>query len=82
MKAARLWRVARVFGFAALGGTTLGIGAFLLGYFGSMFFMPRSNIGPLLGFFTGPVGVAVGLLCGGIYGAQRETRRPAVSSPN
>ena len=42
--------------------------SFLAGFFGPMFLMPESNLGPLLGLFiTGPLGFLVGLLLGTLW---------------
>lgn len=50
------------------GGITIGIIGFILGFFGPMILTPNSNQGPLLGiFFTGPAGVLLGLVVGGLY---------------
>lgn len=48
---------------ALLGGAL----AFAVGFFGPMIFTPHSNIGPLLGFFTGPAGALIGAIAGGLY---------------
>lgn len=44
-----------------------GVIAFIAGFFGPMIFLSDSNTGPLLGFFTAPVGFIAGLLGGGVY---------------
>src|SRR5215831_20752878 len=43
-----------------------GIG-FAAGFFGPMIFAPEANQGPLLGFFTGPIGFFIGAVGGAIY---------------
>ena len=51
-----------------------GIG-FAGGFFGPMIFSPGANQGPMLGiFFTGPLGVLVGAIGGGIYWLARGRR--------
>ncbi len=48
-------------GFAA----TVTLIAFLAGFVGPMIFMPKSNMGPLIGLLcTGPAGLVVGLVWG------------------
>jgi len=46
----------------------LGIAAFAGGSIGAVIFMPESNIAPLVGFFTGPMGAVAGLVLGLIVG--------------
>ena len=49
-------------------GYGLSIISSLAGFFGPMFLMPESNLGPLLGLFiTGPLGFLVGLLLGTLW---------------
>ncbi len=49
-------------------GFGLGIISCLAGFFGPIFLMPESNLGPLLGIFiTGPLGFLVGLLLGTLW---------------
>ena len=55
---------------------TGGIG-FTAGFFGPMILAPGANQGPLLGFFTGPLGVLAGAVGGGIYWRARGRRAEA-----
>lgn len=65
----RWWRHENPIGFALFVG---GI-AFLVGFVGPLLFTPDANQGPLLGiFYTGPVGVLVGLAWGILRAAQRR----------
>ena len=53
-----------------------GIG-FVGGFFGPMLLAPQANQGPMLGIFiTGPGGVVLGAVAGGIYGMLRVRRSP------
>ncbi len=53
-----------------------GIG-FLSGFFGPMIFAPQSNQGPMLGIFiTGPLGVILGGIGGGLWWNSRRKRNP------
>jgi hypothetical protein len=47
---------------ALLGGAL----CFVLGFFGPMMFSD-SNLGPIAGFFTGPMGAVLGAVAGGLY---------------
>jgi hypothetical protein len=64
------------------GGITFGIIGFILGFFGPMLLTPSSNQGPLLGFFFGPVGLALGLLAGGVYWYPKVKKKRGVSFDN
>ena len=68
------WRIREhPIGFALfVGGFT-----FAIGYFGPLIWAPEANQGPLLGiFYTGPLGLAVGLVWGLVRAARRK-RSPA-----
>ena len=57
-----------------------GIG-FVGGFFGPMLLTPQANQGPLLGLFiTGPAGVVLGAVAGGIYGMLRARRSPGAGA--
>lgn len=64
------------------GGITFGIIGFILGFFGPMLLTPSSNQGPLLGFFFGLVGVALGLLAGGVYWYPKVKKKRGVYFDN
>ena len=49
------------------GGLILGGIGFAVGFFGPMIFTPRSNLGPLLGIFTRPLGFVLGAVIGWLY---------------
>ena len=69
--------------FAILGSVILGGLSFAAGFFGPIYFTPEANQGPLLGIFiTGPLGLLVGFILGGLYGnrartLERKTAQPA-----
>ena len=66
----RWWRGEKPIGFA------LSVGAitFLIGFVGPIVVVPSANQGPLLGIlYTGPLGLAVGL----VWGLVRAERRRA-----
>jgi len=66
----RWWKGENPLGFALFVG---GI-AFLAGFVGPIIVNPGANQGPLLGiFFTGPIGLIVGLLWGLLRAAQRAS---------
>ena len=55
------------------GGVIVGLGGFILGFFGPMIFAPEANQGPLLGIFiTGPLGLLIGLIGGGIFWSVKK----------
>lgn len=61
----------RVLSFALLGGLIVGGIGFAAGFFGPIIFTPEANQGPLLGIFiTGPIGFALGVLLGAVYGLR------------
>jgi len=53
----------------ALAGGAIG---FIAGFVGPLVLSPDDNLGPMLGFFTGPLGVAVGGLVGAVLARARE----------
>jgi hypothetical protein len=65
--------------------TSVGVGAFVtgcvgftIGFFGPILFTPGANQGPLLGIFiTGPLGILLGGMGGGIYWAAKSRARRA-----
>jgi hypothetical protein len=58
-----------------LGGLVTGVVGFAAGFFGPIIFAPGANQGPLLGIFiTGPLGVLLGAVGGGIYWMTRGNR--------
>ena len=65
----RWWRHEHPIGFALFVGAL----TFLVGFVGPMIITPGANQGPLLGiFYTGPLGVLVGLVWGILRAAQRR----------
>jgi hypothetical protein len=61
--------------FVVMGALVTGGIGFTAGFFGPMIFAPGANQGPMLGiFFTGPLGVVVGAIGGGIYWRARVRR--------
>jgi hypothetical protein len=61
-------------GSVAVGAFVVGGIGFTAGFIGPMIFAPGANQGPLLGFFTGPLGVLLGAVGGGIYSLKRRNR--------
>lgn len=58
-----------------LGALVTGVAGFAAGFFGPIIFAPDANQGPLLGIFiTGPLGVLVGAVGGGIYWLMHRNR--------
>ena len=71
---------AGAFSSIALGALVTGGVGFACGFFGPILFMPDANQGPLLGIlFTGPLGLVLGAIGGGVYWAVWGRRR--VASP-
>lgn len=69
----RWWRGENPVGFALFLGTV----SFSFGFFGPMLFAPGANQGPLLGiFYTGPIGLVVGVA----WGLLRAVRRGSWNS--
>ncbi|HPQ39569.1 MAG TPA: hypothetical protein PLV45_04285 [bacterium] len=65
-------QASRWFAYPILWAVVLGGTGFVCGFFGPVHLNPGANQGPLLGiFFTGPAGVAAGLLLGGILAALK-----------
>ena len=65
-----------VAGYVISGATLLGGTTFSLGFFGPIYWTPSANQGPILGFFTGPAGAALGSVVGYQYGQYKiKTRR-------
>jgi hypothetical protein len=65
-------------GCVGKGAVATGVIGFTAGFVGPMIFAPSSNQGPLLGIFiTGPLGLVLGAVGGGIYWMVR--RRNAAS---
>jgi len=63
---------------AVTGALLLGGIGFVGGFFGPMLLAPQANQGPMLGLFiTGPGGVLLGAVAGGILGMLRIRRAPA-----
>lgn len=63
-----------------LGALVTGVVGFAAGFFGPIIFAPGANQGPLLGIFiTGPLGVLLGAIGGGIYWLTHRNR--AARSP-
>jgi len=64
-----------LFRSVALGALVTGVLGFVAGFFGPIIFAPGANQGPLLGIFiTGPLGVLLGAVGGGIYWLTRGNR--------
>jgi len=58
-----------------LGALVTGVVGFAAGFFGPIIFAPGANLGPLFGIFiTGPLGVLLGAVGGGIYWMTRGSR--------
>jgi hypothetical protein len=58
-----------------MGAVVVGSLGFSAGFFGPIYFTPGANQGPLLGiFFTGPLGLVVGAIGGGVYWLARGRR--------
>ena len=58
--------------WACVGALMLGVTGFVIGFFGPMQFQPWANQGPMVGiFFTGPAGVLLGGLLGGVLKIAR-----------
>jgi uncharacterized membrane protein YeaQ/YmgE (transglycosylase-associated protein family) len=58
--------------WACVGALMLGVTGFLIGFFGPMKFQPWANQGPMVGiFFTGPAGLLLGGLVGGVLKIAR-----------
>ncbi len=56
----------------AAGALIVGVIGFLIGFVGPIIVTPSANQGPLLGIFiTGPLGVVLGAIGGGLYWAMR-----------
>ena len=56
-----------------IGAIILGAISFSAGFFGPLIFAPESNQGPLLGILiTGPLGIVLGGIAGGIYWTNRR----------
>jgi hypothetical protein len=65
----RFWRGETFFGFAL----TVAWICFLVGFIGPMIFAPGANQGPLLGvLYTGPFGLALGVIWGAIRASKRR----------
>jgi hypothetical protein len=65
----RWWRGETLLGFALVVGGL----CFVAGFFGPMVFAPDANQGPMLGIFiTGPAGMLLGLVWGGLRAVQRR----------
>jgi hypothetical protein len=55
------------------GAVVVGTLGFVAGFFGPIIFTPKANQGPLLGIFiTGPLGVIVGAIGGGVQWSMRR----------
>lgn len=68
-----------LFRSVAVGAVVTGGLGFCAGFFGPLLFTPGANQGPLLGIFiTGPLGLVVGGVAGGIYWLVRA-RTPGAS---
>ena len=68
--------------WAAVGAASLGGIGFACGFFGPIIFAPQSNQGPLFGIFiTGPLGVIIGAIAGGLYGLIRYRRQKRDTPP-
>ena len=60
-------------GSVAIGAVSVGAVGFLGGFIGPILLMPEANQGPLLGiFFTGPLGVVIGAIGGGLLAVWRR----------
>ena len=60
-----------------LGAAITGATGFCGGFFGPMIFAPGANQGPMLGIFiTGPLGVLLGAVGGGVWWYVRGRRSP------
>jgi len=67
----RWWRRETPIGFALFIGTI----SFMIGFAGPMVVAPGANQGPLLGvFYTGPIGLVVGLVWGIVRAVGRKNR--------
>jgi hypothetical protein len=65
----RWWRVETWAGFTL----TVAWICFLIGFVGPMIFAPGANQGPLLGvLYTGPIGLIIGFVWGGIRAKARS----------
>lgn len=66
---------------AVTGALLLGGIGFVGGFFGPLIFAPGANQGPLLGLLiTGPAGVVLGAVGGGVYGLMCTRRAAGVRS--
>ena len=64
-----------LFSSVVRGALVTGVLGFAAGFFGPIIFAPSANQGPLLGIFiTGPLGVLLGAVGGGIYWLTRGNR--------
>lgn len=72
-KTQSLWvRIALAPAWAAVGALMLGVTGFIIGFYGPIRFQPWSNQGPMLGIFiTGPGGLVLGALLGGVLKIAR-----------
>jgi hypothetical protein len=81
LAARQVWRRAQLarggpLSYAATGAAVTGALGFCAGFFGPMLLSPESNQGPLLGIFiTGPLGVVLGGVGGGLYWFLRVRER-------
>ena len=74
----RWWRVETWAGFTL----TVAWICFLLGFVGPMIFAPGANQGPLLGvLFTGPIGLLVGFVWGGLRANRAQLIHRAQTEP-
>jgi hypothetical protein len=63
-------------GSVVLGAVLLGAVGFVGGFFGPLIFAPDANQGPLLGIFiTGPLGVVLGAVGGGVRWVMKSRNR-------
>ncbi|MFO1498834.1 MAG: hypothetical protein U1G07_10650 [Verrucomicrobiota bacterium] len=61
--------------YPLIGALILGGFGLAAGFFGPIIFTPAANQGPLLGIFvTGPVGVLIGFIAGGIYQSRQRRK--------
>ncbi len=60
--------------YVVLGAVLTGGIGFTAGFFGPMILAPEANQGPLLGFFTGPIGFLIGAVGGAAYWFARGKR--------